>query len=201
MEYRKKLKIYLVDDEPAVLAALTGSLEQLDNASIETFENAADCLKRASRTYPDLVITDVNLGGGGANGIELLSDLKEIHPKMPVLLITGYGDIPMAVRALKAGASDFIEKPLDEEFFMAAVNDLLEESRSANAFAHTPLTAAEMKILHRITSGKTNKEIAAEFSRSIRTIENHRRRILSKLNANTTAELIKNALELGLTSK
>lgn len=198
MEYKKRLKIYLVDDEPGVAAALKDTLEQIENSVIETFENAQGCLNRTSHTSPDLVITDVNLGPG-PDGIELLRELKVIHPKMPVLLITGYGDIPMAVRALKAGAGDFIEKPLDEDFFLSVVTDLLEEAQSAHPFEYKPLTAAEMKILHQITQGKTNKEIATEFTRSIRTIENHRRRILKKLNAKTTAQLIKNAFDLGLT--
>lgn len=134
------------------------------------------------------------------DGLKLLEQAKRIRPQLPVLVITGYGDIPMAVKAIKIGAAEFIEKPLNESTFLPAVEAALKKGLFENRLIAKPLTKAETQILRQIAEGKTNKEIAFKMCRSIRTIENHRYRLMRKLNAQSTADLTKKAINMGLTS-
>lgn len=196
MAQMKKKTIFLVDDEPAVLEAIGESLRQVPGCQVEAFEDAETCLERLQGRLCHLLISDVNLPG--MDGIRLLQEVKRIHPRLAVLLITGYGDIPMAVRALKSGAADFIEKPLDEEFFLSVVQDHLDDHEVHERIQAKALTRTEVKILKQIVQGRTNKEIAFDLNRSTRTIENHRHRLMKKLDATSTAELVKSALTLGM---
>src|SRR4030042_6352308 len=115
------------------------------------------------------------------NGIELLKDIKHLAPWIPVLLITGYGDIPTAVKAMQAGAVDFIEKPLDKKNFVRKIRYALQKNASTNPVLGSFLTRAEMRILQLVIQGKSNKEISNLFHRSARTIEVHRAHIMHKL--------------------
>jgi len=132
------------------------------------------------------------------DGIELLTEAKCIIPLLPVLVITGYGNIPMAVRVMKAGASDFIEKPLDREGFLSTVKSLLKPNISDKPSVRKPLTNTELKVLYLILEGKNNKEIAQLRHRSVRTIEDQRYTIMSKLGADNLIELVKKAATMGL---
>jgi FixJ family two-component response regulator len=163
---------------------------------VKCFHRAADCLLHLAEEPCDLLVTDVRMPG--KNGVELLREIKEHQPWLPVLIVTGYGDVPMAVRAMKAGAADFVEKPLDRDTFLQAVQSLLERTPVQTALEKCALTRTEMKILYLILDGKNNREIATALHRSPRTIEVHRGHIMQKLGATSIIELLRRAADLGL---
>ena len=132
------------------------------------------------------------------DGIELLTDVKHLAPWVPVLMITGYGDIPTAVKAMKAGAVDFIEKPLDKKNFVRKIKSILKKNVSAHPDLGNSLTRAEKKILQLVIKGMSNKEIAVLLHRSSRTIEVHRAHIMHKLGVDNLVDLVKRVASMGL---
>ena len=185
--------IFFVDDEPKVRKAVGKTLEQL-GSKVSCFACAADCLEQLHSEMCDLLITDVKMPE--MDGIELLIEAKRIIPSLSVLVITGYGDIPMAIRALKAGASDFIEKPLDRQSFLLAVESILKRTTLAESVVGKLLTKTEMKVLRLILD--SNKKIARLLHRSVRTIEDHRSHIFRKFGVDNLVDLVKRAAEMGL---
>jgi len=191
-----KQHIFFVDDAPKIRKVVSATLEEL-GVKVSSFASAADCLQQLNPIMCDLLIADVKMPG--MDGIELLTKIKRIAPWLPVLLITGYGDIPMAVRAVKAGAVDFIEKPLDKESFLNKVKSILHRSPLNDPYIiRKPLTRTEAVILKLISRGNTNKEIAILLNRSIRTIEVHRCRIFRKFGVDNLAALLRRAAVMGL---
>lgn len=190
-----KQYVFFVDDEPEVLKMVGRTLEQA-GYNVSCFSRAADCLEHLHYQTCDLLITDVKMPE--MDGIELLAEAKRFNPLLPVLVITGYGDIPMAVRALKLGASDFIEKPLDREGFLSTVESILKRTVPANPLLNKTLTKTEMKVLRLILDGKSNKEIANLRHRSVRTIEAHRSHIMRKLGASNLVDLLKRTAAMGV---
>jgi two-component system response regulator FixJ len=195
MVKRNNLNIFIVDDEPKVREAVMETLEQL-NSGVSCFASAEECLEQLGSQRCDLLITDMRMPG--MNGIELLKEVKGFAPWLPVLLITGYGDIPTAVTAMKAGAVDFIEKPLDTETLFRKVKSLLQSNAVADFIKENPLTKTEVRILRLVVEGKSSKEIANIIHRSVRTVEVHRSRIMQKLGVNNVIDLVKRAVILGL---
>jgi len=187
--------IFFVDDEPKVRMVVRKTLERV-GVSVTCFADAETCLARLESVPCDLLITDVKMPG--KDGIELLMEVRKQRPWLPVVVVTGFGDVPMAVRALKGGAADFIEKPLDREAFLETVQKLLEENANRNAVANHDLTKTELCILHLILEGKNNREIAAELHRSPRTIEVHRSHVMHKMGAGNIVELLRRAADVGL---
>lgn len=194
MTGKEQTHIFFVDDEPKVRKVVAKTLKRL-NSNVSCFSCADDCLKQLKQKKCDLLITDVRMPG--TDGIELLINAKKIAPWINVLVITGYGDIPMAVKALKAGATDFIEKPLDGQTFTSAIKTALKRTQPDPLLGRA-LTRMEMKILRLILDGMSNREAASLLHRSIRTIEVHRNRIMHKLGADNLVELIKRAAKMGL---
>ncbi len=195
MAKKTQQHIFFVDDEPKVRKAVCKTLEQLDS-KVSCFARAAYCLERLRSRTCDLLITDVKMPK--MDGIELLIEARRIIPSLPVIVITGYGDVPMAVRALKAGALDFIEKPLDRQSFLLAVESALKQITSGDPLVGKSLTRAEMKVLRLMLDGKSNNEIADLLNRSVRTIEDHRSHIKRKFNVDNLVDLVKRAAEMGL---
>jgi two-component system response regulator FixJ len=187
--------IFFVDDEPKIRKVVGRTLEQL-GAKVSCFACAADCLEQLRSQTCDLLVTDVKMPG--MDGIELLIKAKRIAPWLSVLVITGYGDVPMAVRALKAGASDFIEKPLERQSFLSTVESVLKRTTPPDPLLGSSLTQAEMKVLRFILDGNSNKETARLLNRSVRTIEDHRSHIMRKLGVDNLADLVKRATAVGL---
>lgn len=191
--------VFFVDDEPVVRTAVEQTLTEF-SCDVRCFPSGKSCLQALEAGVPcDLLITDINMPE--MNGVELIREVRKLAPVMPVIAITGYGDIPMAVSAIKAGALEFIEKPLDENTFLPAVSKALNlrgEPQDQNDPA-SRLTLAEKRVLYYVADGRSNKEIAHILKRSIRTVENHRHRLGKKLHANSTAELVRIAITLGLT--
>jgi FixJ family two-component response regulator len=139
----------------------------------------------------------------GISGLELQDRLVERKSPLPIVFITGHGDVPMAVTTMKKGAMDFIPKPFKEEELLSVVERMLEQAREAFAdHQHAAnrdalmgkLTAREAQVLERIVAGRLNKQIADDLGISIKTVEAHRANIMEKLNANTVADLLKIAL-------
>jgi len=187
--------IFFVDDEPKVRQVVGETLEDL-GPKVSCFASAVDCLEQLGSQRCDLLITDVKMPE--MDGMELLAKAKRLAPWMPILVITGYGDIPTAVAAIKAGAVDFIEKPLDKKSFLWKVKSILQQSTFDDFYTGKPLTESEMKVLKLIFDGKSNKEIANLLHRSVRTIEVHRGHLMRKLDVDNVVDLVKRAAMMGL---
>ena len=189
-------RIFFVDDEAGVRKAMTKTLERL-GSKVSCFAGASDCLERLRSKRCDLLITDVKMPG--MDGIKLLTEAKRVAPWLPVLVITGYADVPMAVRALKAGATDFIEKPVNRKRFLSAVEAALQRNSPPDRLLGRALTRMEMGTLRLVLEGKSNREIADSLHRSIRTIEAHRNHLMRKLGVDNIVALVRRAADLGLT--
>ena len=200
MSETKKKIIFFIDDEPQVRKAVSKTLQQIDNVRVVALVDAESCLTELRRIKCDIVITDVNMPD--MDGIALMKRIRELRPQMPILIITGYGDVPMAAKAFKAGAVDFIEKPLTEESLLPAVRAALDSLPPDDTPDINLLTKTEVMILREIGTGKSNKVIAVDIDRSVRTVENHRHRLMQKLRVKNAVELTKVAINMGLaTSK
>jgi len=147
------------------------------------------------------LIVDIRMGG--MTGLELQDRLVERKSPLPIVFITGHGDVPMAVNTMKKGAMDFIQKPFQEEALVNLVERMLEQAKEAfSEFQQSAsrdallakLTSREAQVLERIVAGRLNKQIADDLGISIKTVEAHRANIMEKLNANTVADLLKIAL-------
>ena len=187
--------IFFVDDEPKVREVVGETLEQL-GSKVSCFASASDCLEQLEIQKCDLLITDIKMPG--MNGIELLTEAKRLAPWLPVLIVTGYGDIPTAVTAVKAGAVDFIEKPLETETFLRKIKSLMKRNPVLDFMKDKPLTKSEVRILRLVIEGKSSKEISNLVHRSVRTIEVHRARIMHKLCVDNLVDLVKRAAVMGL---
>lgn len=196
----KQASIFLVDDEAGIRKIVRLTLEEELPCYVSCFDNAADCLEALNdeQRRCSLLITDIKMPG--MDGMTLLAKARQLRPLLPILIITGHGDVPMAVKALKVGALDFIEKPLDDQVLLPVVEAALKRSAGIEDLAGKPLTDSEIRILRLIAEGKSNSEMAGFLYRSIRTIERHRYQLMHKLNVSSPAELTKVALALGLTS-
>lgn len=187
--------IYFLDDEPRVRDVVRETLEEA-GIKVTCFACASECLERLCAAKCDLLITDLRMPQ--KDGLELLADVKRLVPWVPVLMITGYGDVPTAVKAVKGGAVDFIEKPLGKKAFLQKVRSILDESTPAGTLAAARLTKAEMSVLRLIIEGKSNRDIAETIHRSVRTVEVHRSHIMRKLEVDSLVDLLKLGAAMGL---
>jgi len=192
-----KQHIFFVDDEPMICKVVGKTLEKLGpEAKVSCFASATDCLEQLRLQTCDLLITDEKMPE--MTGSELLEEVRGSAPWVPVLLITGYGDISLAVSAMKAGAEDFIEKPLEKGSFLNTVKKILKQNAPADSYKGKPLTKIETKVLKLIAEGYSNKKTARLLNRHIRTVEEHRKNIMRKLGVRNVVELIKRAIQMGL---
>ena len=189
--------IHVIDDDAAVRDALTFLFEAAGFA-VRSYDSAAAFLERAAAHGAGCVLTDVRMPD--LDGLGLLRRLTELGVAMPVIVMTGHADVPLAVQALKQGAFDFIEKPFDDERLLAAVRDALEAGRQrhhrtagleAITTRLTSLTRREREVLDRMVAGSPNKTIAYDLGTSPRTIEVHRARVMEKMQARSLAELVR----------
>jgi FixJ family two-component response regulator len=195
MTNNSKAHIFVVDDDSCILDSISLYIKKA-KFECTCFENVNDCLERLRRQSCDLLITDVKMPE--KDGIDLLVEAKRIAPWMPVLVMTGYGDVSLAVKALKIGAADFIEKPLEWESFLALIQSIVEQNHLSNLLKGKPLTKTEKIILRLILQDKTNKEIAELLHRSTRTVEVHRSHIMRKLDVYSIVDLVKRAAAMDL---
>ena len=196
----KKGNIYVVDDDEAVRDSLQWLLEGKDYR-VRCFDSAESFLSRYDPREVACLLVDIRMPG--ISGLELQDRLIERKSPLPIVFITGHGDVPMAVTTMKKGAMDFIPKPFKEEELLSVVERMLDQAREAFAdYQHAAnrdalmgkLTARESQVLERIVAGRLNKQIADDLGISIKTVEAHRANIMEKLNANTVADLLKIAL-------
>ena len=192
-------EIFIVDDEQAVLDA-TSVVLSLHGYRVRAFLDGASFLQAATAEKPDCILLDVRMPG--RSGLDILKELNAQHYPAPILIISGSGDIPMAVEAIRHGAHDFIEKPFDGRSLVACVQQAIDAasrrhqdgaalSLPAKFLGSAPLTEREREVLARIAGGASNKEAGRQLGISPRTIEVHRARIMEKLGAKNAADLVR----------
>ena len=190
------VKIFIADDDSAVRDALA-TIFELDGFAVKTFAEGNSLLSAVAHAKPDCVILDVHMPG--RSGLDVLQELGPGFAA-PIFMISGQGDIPMAVEAIKKGAHDFIEKPFDADTVVSRVREALEARQRMNngqasglhAFpGEDQLTPREREVLEQIAQGASNKEAGRHLGISPRTIEVHRARIMEKLGARNTADLVR----------
>ena len=188
--------VYVVDDDAAVRDALDALLGSV-GLPARTFASAEDFLRIADAWMRGCLLLDVRMPGMG--GMELQSKLQERGVLLPVIFITGHGDVPMAVRALKAGAADFIEKPFNEQQLLDRIQLCLDEdlkafqarqAREAAQAGFSQLTARETAVMELIAVGGHSKSIASELDIKERTVDVHRFNIMRKVGVRTLADLL-----------
>lgn len=194
--------VHVVDDDRAVRQALAFLLAS-DGIPVRLHESAVAFLDAVARVS-GCIVTDVRMPG--LDGIELLRRLKARGETAPVIVMTGHADVPLAVAAMREGAADFIEKPFDDEVFLAAVRAALETGRrSAERDAAAAgirqrvasLSDREVQVLDELVAGKPNKIIARDLGISPRTVEIYRANVMAKMQAGSLAELVRAALAVG----
>ena len=191
-------RVYIVDDDNAVRNALA-LLFRTAQLDAEAFPSAHSFLQGADLTRRCCVLLDIRMPG--MTGTALHQELLRRNLRVPVIFITGHGDIPMAVNAMKKGAFDFIEKPFDDEQLLSQVRAALEsfEHRGADkveagAAVDEVLSLRQREVLSRVLDGKPSRQIADELEISVKTVEFHRARIMQKLGVKTAAELFRRCL-------
>lgn len=195
--------VHVVDDDDAFRTAVTRLLEAA-GYSVRGYRSAGDFLIARPGNVPGCLLLDVNLPG--PSGLELQAALVERGVDLPIVFLTGYGDVPRSVRAMKAGAVDFLEKPVEREPLLAAVHEALVRGADARAAGnrlrelrarYESLTPREREVFAGVVAGKLNKQIAAAIGAAERTVKAHRAQVLAKMGAGSVAELSRIATELG----
>ena len=195
--------IFIVDDDAAVRDALKLLLRSVGQA-VETFGSAQEFLDAYSEDRPGCLVLDIRMPG--MSGLELQQRLNEKHSILPIIFITGHGDVPMAVEAMQAGAVDFIQKPFRDQDLIDRINQALEKDSSNRAALGErndirrrleTLTPREREVLDLVVHGKANKVIAGDLKLSQRTVEIHRARVMEKMQASSLAHLVRLVLEVG----
>ncbi|HEY1289114.1 MAG TPA: response regulator [Burkholderiales bacterium] len=193
-------RVYIVDDDNAVRNALK-LLFRTAQLDVETFSSADAFLEDADLTQRCCVLLDIRMPG--MTGTALHEELLRRSRRVRVIFITGHGDIPMAVDAMKKGAFDFIEKPFDDEQLLSQVRAALETFDAGEPAKPEPgaplelLSSRQREVLQRVLDGKPSRQIAEELAISVKTVEFHRSRIMQKLGVKTAAELFRRCLGAG----
>lgn len=194
--------IHIIDDDPSVRSALQGLLRSVSISSV-TYSRCAEFLSAVKPDIPSCLLLDVRLPE--ISGLEFQSQLVPLGIHMPVIMITGYGDIPMTVRAMKAGAIDFLPKPFRDQDLLEAIHAAIDrdmerrqeaESISGLEHCYQCLTERERQVMELVTSGYMNKQAASELGISEITIKLHRASMMRKMQARTLADLVKMAERL-----
>jgi len=196
--------VHVIDDDDAMRQSLAFLLATA-NVKVATYESATTFLKALPDIASGCIITDVRMPE--VSGIELLQRLRDLKVALPVIVITGHADVPLAVEAMKGGAADFIEKPFDDEVLLAAVRsalDRMQESGKRDAErTHVnerlaALSNRERQVLEGLVAGHPNKTIAFDLGISPRTVEIYRANVMTKMQAASLSELVRMALGAGI---
>ncbi|MBI5865374.1 MAG: response regulator transcription factor [Planctomycetes bacterium] len=189
--------VFIIDDELEVRNSLRWLIESV-GLPVETFESAQDFLDRVELDRPGCVVLDIRMPGMG--GLELQSWLAQNQCVLPIIIITGYADVPMAVRALSNGAHCFIEKPFSDQILIDRIHDAISQNQARRTQREhqqtvkgrlARLTARERSVFDQVILGKQNKEIAQALGVSEKTIEVHRGHMMAKMEARNVAELVR----------
>jgi two-component system, LuxR family, response regulator FixJ len=195
--------VHLIDDDDAVRASLSFVLE-MNDLPARTYASALEFLEVAGSVSSGCIVTDVRMPD--MSGLDLVRRLKERGVALPVVMITGHGDVPLAVEAMRAGVIDFIEKPFDDEVLVRSIRMALDSKAESDVHAQererfeqmlATLSGRETEVLRGVIAGKMNKVIAYELGISIRTVEVYRANVMSKTRANGLSELVRIALLAG----
>ncbi len=194
--------VFVVDDDSSIREAIK-SLVTLSGLRVETFGTAQEFLQSKRPDLPGCVVLDVELPG--LSGLDLQRELAAHGIKLPIIFITGYGDIPMSVRAMKAGALEFLTKPFRDQDLLDAIQQALERDRAARQHSREiaelrerfdALTSREREVMSLVVAGWLNKQIGFELKISEITVKIHRGRVMSKMGAQSLAELVRMAQRL-----
>jgi two-component system, LuxR family, response regulator FixJ len=196
--------VHVIDDDDAMRESLAFLLKSA-KVEVATYESADAFLARLQGLKPGCVVTDVRMPG--MSGLDLLKRLRELNNPIPVIIITGHGDVPLAVEAMKYGASDFLEKPFDDDILLTAVRTALSDEaagqedqalRAAVLQRLESLSVRERQVLEGLVAGHPNKTIAYDLGISPRTIEIYRANVMTKMEASSLSELVRMALTAGV---
>lgn len=189
--------VFVVDDNLGVRRSLRALLESAGLA-VETFASGEEFLAAYDAERPGCLVLDVRLQHG--SGLDLQDDLRRRKAMLPIIVLTGHGNVPTSVRALKAGAVDFLQKPAPPKLLLERVRAAIESDRQARAvtseragvmqrLAH--LTPREREVMELLLTGKTSKEVATAMNVSVRTVEGHRRVVFAKMSVSSAAQLVR----------
>lgn len=191
--------VFVVDDDVSVRESLE-LLINIEGWQPETFASAQEFLDRPRVFVPSCLLLDISLPG--LNGLDLQKRIAVERAEMPIVFITGYGDVPKTVQAMKAGAVEFLTKPFNEELLLTAIRQALERSRLALAHEaemqalrdrYASLTPREREVMRLVVSGLLNKQVGGELGISEITVKAHRGQVMQKMMANSVADLVKMA--------
>ncbi len=193
----KSETVFVVDDDQAMRKSLKWLIESV-GMQVDSYASADEFIRNYYPGRSGCLLLDVRMPG--MSGLDLQEQFIRQNIKIPIIIITGHGDVPMAVRAMKAGAVDFIEKPFNDEFLLDSIRKALaldvqqrthqaQRAEIATRLAH--LTPREHEVMEMVTNGKSNKEIANQLGVSTKTVEAHRARVMEKMEASSLAELVR----------
>jgi FixJ family two-component response regulator len=196
--------VFVVDDDPSMRRALESLLRSVGH-EVRLFSSAPEFMQSVRDDAPACILLDVRLPG--MSGLAFQQELTKSGVALPIIFITGHGDVPMSVRAMKAGAVEFLTKPFDDQVLLDAVHAALERDRARRqedaGFAalrarYDGLTERERQVMGYVAAGEVNKRIAAELGLSVVTVKVHRGQVMRKMQAKSVAELVRMADRLGI---
>jgi len=196
--------VFVVDDDAAIRRALERLIRSV-GLDVETFASADEFLQREPPGGPACIVTDVRMPG--LSGLDLQKELSAAGLELPVIFLTGHATVPMSVRAMKAGAADFLQKPVDDQVLLDAIHRAVERDRkSREELARQrllerrmeSLTARERQVFALVIRGLLNKQVAAELGTSEKTIKVHRARVMQKMEADSLADLVRMGERAGI---
>jgi FixJ family two-component response regulator len=202
-----KAVIAVVDDDPSVREGLEGLIRSA-GWRVETFASAQEFLARPRAEAPSCLILDLQLPG--LSGLDLQKRMAEAELEIPIVFLTGHGNIPASVQAMKAGAVEFLTKPFDERYLLRAIEEALERDRLTRQRhremgelkgRYKSLTAREQEVMQQVVSGLLNKQVADALKISEVTVKVHRGQVMRKMRADSLADLVRMADKLGMRSR
>jgi FixJ family two-component response regulator len=195
--------VFIVDDDPSMRRSLESLLKSV-GLDVRLFSSAQEFMQAARPDAPGCLVLDVRLPG--MSGLTFQQELLKAGVAIPIIFITGHGDVPMTVRAMKAGAAEFLTKPFDEQVLLDAIDAAVERDRKRRRDTaglaevqgrYRTLTEREREVMKLVVAGRVNKQIAAELGLSLVTVKVHRGQVMRKMLARSVAELVRMADRLG----